>query len=99
MALPSLFKITANKKFEFKTRYYNADREELLERVERAKREVGAGKATDADGNYVSNIKGQMKRYIDKPMRPTRARAERNSNVRVFVILIILSLIAYYLFF
>jgi len=96
MALPSLFKITPNKKFEFKSRYYDADKEELAERVEKAKREVGASKAVDKEGKYVPNIKGQMKHYIDKPIRSVRSRANRSSNYRLFVILIVLSLIAYY---
>ncbi len=99
MALPSLFKIPGYRKFNFKTRYYNADREELMERVEKAKREVGASKAVNNEGKYVQNIKGQMRKQLDSPIRPVRKRAEKISNIRLFMILVILSALAYYLFY
>ncbi|MBN1252170.1 MAG: hypothetical protein JXR51_03135 [Bacteroidales bacterium] len=99
MALPSLFKIPGHKKFEFKARYYDADKEELELRIEKAKREVGASKAVDENGKYVQNIKGQMKRYIDKPIRSVRSKAKRNSNYRLLIILVILSMIAYFMFY
>ena len=99
MAIPSLFKIPTHRKFNFKTRFYDADKEELMERVEKAKREVGASKAVDDKGNYVQNIKGQMRNNLDRPIRPVRKSAERISNMRLFVILIVLSALAYYLFY
>ncbi len=97
MAYFSIFKAPEYRKFNFKTRYYNADKEELMQRVEQAKREVGASNAINNEGEYVQNIKGRMKNYIDKPIRPIRKRAERISNMRLFVIIVILSAIAYYL--
>lgn len=99
MAIPSLFKIPGYRKFNFKTRYYDADREELMERVEKAKREVGVSKAVNNEGKYVQNIKGQMRKQLDSPIRPVRKRAEKISNIRLFVILVILSALAYYLFY
>jgi len=99
MALPSLFKIPAYRKFTFKTRYYDADKEELLERVERVKREIGVSKAVDDQGKYVQNIKGQMRKHLDSPIRPVRERTEKISNVRLFMIIVVLSAIAYYLFY
>ena len=45
MSLPSLFKLPPHKMFNFKTRYYNADKEEFEDRVERAKRDAGVTSA------------------------------------------------------
>lgn len=39
MKLPSLVKIPRNKRFEFRPRYYDPIKEELLERVEKIKRQ------------------------------------------------------------
>ena len=99
MAFPSIFKSPEYRKFDFKTMYYNAEKEELMLRVEKAKREVGKSKATNNEGEYVQNIKGQMKKHIDRQIQPVRKRAERMSNMRLFVIIVILSVVAYYLFY
>ena len=96
MKLPGLFKIPPHKVFDFKTRYYDAVKEEFEQRVERAKRDAGGGKVVDDDGNYVPVIKGQMRGYINHTYRTKERRA---SNIRVVIIAMILTAIAYYIFF
>ena len=97
MKLPSLFKIPPHKVFNFKPRYYDPVKEEFEIRVERAKRDAGKGKIIDENGEYVQAIKGQMSRhFIDRRITTKERKA---SNIRVFVIMIILRLIAYYLFY
>jgi len=97
MALPSLFKLPPNKIFKFKTRYYDADKEELEDRVERAKRDAGVTGAVNKEGVYVPNIKGQMQHYMKR--RPSMQKERNKSNFRMVIIAVILGLIAYYLFF
>ncbi len=93
MAIPSLFKLPSNKVFNFKTRYYDSDKEELEERVERAKRNAGITGAVNDKGVYVPNIKGQMKHSIES--RPSVAEESSIISRRWLVITIILTLIVY----
>ncbi len=96
MGLPSLFKIPSHKVFDFKTRYYDEAKEEFEQRVERAKRDAGAGNPVNEKGEYVPAIRGQMRRYID---RDFVAKQRKSANFRVFIIAAILTMIAYYFFF
>ncbi len=96
MGLPSLFKIPAHKVFDFKSRYYDAVKEEFEQRVERAKRDAGAGSVVNEKGEYVPAVKGQMRRYIN---RAYATKERRGSNYRVLIIAAILSAIAYYVFY
>ncbi len=96
MGLPSLFKIPSHKVFDFKTRYYDAVKEEFEQRIERAKRDAGAGNVVNEKGEYIPAVKGQMRRYISH----TYATKQRNSSsYRVLIIAVILSVIAYYIFY
>ncbi len=97
MSLPSLFKLPPNKIFNFKTRYYNADKEEFEDRVERAKRDAGVTSAVNEKGVYVPNIKGQMSHYMKR--RPSMQKERNKSSFRMIIIAAILGFIAYYLFF
>ena len=100
MRLPTIIRLPNHQKFEFKPRYWNPEKEELEARVERAKREVGKGTYTDKKGNYVPNIKGQMRgTYMSGPYQNVRKRESQKSNMRFVIILAILGLIAYYLFY
>ena len=94
MAIPSLFKLPPHKNFNFKTRYYDADKEEFEERVERAKRDAGVTGAVNDSGIYVPNIKGQMKHYLKR--RPSLEKEQNKSGLRTIAIAIILGFIAYY---
>ncbi|RLD70438.1 MAG: hypothetical protein DRJ10_20365 [Bacteroidetes bacterium] len=93
MAIPSLFKLPANKNFDLKTRYYDAEKEELEQRVERAKRDAGLTGAINDKGAYVPNIKGQMRHSIES--RPSIAEESSIISRRWLVITIILTLIVY----
>ena len=97
MGFPSLFKLPPHKIFNFKTRYYDADKEEFEERVERAKRDAGIMGAVNEKGVYVPNIKGQMKHYMKR--RPSLEKERNKSGFRMIIIAVILGCIAYYLFY
>jgi len=97
MGFPSLFKLPPHKTFNFKTRYYDADKEEFKKRVERAKRDAGVSGAVNEKGVYVPNIKGQMKHYMKR--RPSLQKERSKSSFRMIIIAVILGFIAYYLFY
>ena len=81
-----------NKKFNFKPRYYDEQKEDLEKRVEQIKREMGI---SDDDPNkpYVSTIrKGQMRGYLKKT-----PKQKRQASWRLLIILIVLFLIVYFL--
>ena len=93
MALPSLFRSASPKQFSFHTRYYNAEKEELENRMKVLKSEIEAEKKQKAG----SNIKGQFQR----PLTGIRAtqQANRHANIRLIVIAVALFWVAYYLLF
>lgn len=94
MGFPSLFKLPPCKTFNFKPRYYDAEKEEFEERVERAKRNAGVIGAVNENGVYVPNIKGQMKHYMKR--RPILEKENNKSSFRMIFIAVILGFIAYY---
>ncbi len=99
MRLPTLIKLPRHMVFEFKPRYWNPEKEEFEARVERAKREVGKGTVIDEKGNYVPNIKGQMRGYMSGKFQSTRKKESQKANMRFVIILAILGFVAYYLFY
>ncbi len=89
MAFSRLIKLPQYRRFNFPARYYNADKEEFEKRVEKSKREAIASNQKE----YTPNIKGQMRGYFLRDA----ARQSRNSNIRLFVIIAALSLLAYFI--
>ncbi len=81
-----------NKKFSFKPRYYNEQKEELEKRVEQIKREMGIDDVNESGKPYVPNIKGQMRGYFKK-----NAEQKRKSTTRLVIILMVLFAIVYFL--
>lgn len=79
------------KGFNYKPIYYSEQKEEMMEREARMKKELGL--STDND-LYVPTIKGQFQRA-----RRKNYGSYRQSTLRVLLILAVLLLIAYYLFF
>ena len=99
MRLPTIIKLPKHQTFEFKPRYWNQDKEEFEARVESAKREVGKGTIIDDKGNYIPNIKGQMRPYMSRTFQSTRKKESQKANMRFVIILAILGFVAYYLFY
>ncbi len=97
MRLPTIFRLAKYNVFDYKPRYWDPKKEEFNARVERAKRDIGKGTILDKHGNYIQNIKGQMRSYMSGPFQKSRRRADQNANTRFVVILAILVFIAYYL--
>jgi len=92
MALPSFFRTPEHRSFEFRPRYYDENKEKREERERNIKRDLGIDLD---DHNYTPRLtRGSMRGYINK----SRA-AQKQSNLRLFVIAGILVLIVYLLFF
>jgi len=87
----NFIRLPGHRIFSFTPRYYNEQKEQMEERVQRAKRELGIKEEGE---EYKPIIKGQMKSLFK-----SNVREKKQSNLRLAVILIVLILIAYWLFY
>ena len=81
-----------NKRFDYKPRYYDEQKEELEERIKKIKREMGVDE--NDSKHYIPNIKGQMRGSYSKNLQQ-----KRKSTTRLVVILIALLALVYFLLF
>ncbi len=91
MALPGFFKKPEHKRFNIQPRYWDPIKEEQEERENRIKAELGM---TDENGQYIPNVKGQMRRSLRHNHADVK-RSNTKSNIRLFIILVILLIAAY----
>ncbi len=84
-----------HKRFNLTPRYWDPEKEEREEREKRIKVELGI---KDDNDTYIPNMKGKFTSQLNEKHSIARS-ARRNSTVRLFFILIILLLIAFYLIF
>ena len=92
LKLPSFIKTPSYRRFEFKTRYYNADQEAFNERVSRAKKESGSSGISEVEA-----IKLRMK---DKYQSHRNKKTGYNSRLRMFRIIslsIVLAALTYWI--
>jgi hypothetical protein len=91
MKIPSLFKTPKHKTFNFKTRYYNAEKEAFEERIRLAQQE----------GNMISKDVEAVKdriRYKFQNRRSSIKLADNKSRIlRIVILFMILSAIFYLL--
>lgn len=81
-----------NKQFKFTPRYYDEQKEELENRIQKIKREMGVEDLEDSDKPYAPDVKGQMRGYFKKNIEQ-----KRKSTIRLVIILIVLFAIVYFL--
>jgi len=87
------FHTPRNKRFNYKPIYYNEQEEELKERVEKIKREMGYTDEAGKNKPYTSTIrKGQMRGYYNRS-----TQKKRQSSIRLVIIFFVLLLLAYFL--
>lgn len=91
MGMISLFRTPRPKQFKYTPIFYDPNKEALKLREQQLKQEMGIA---DEDTPRVSLIRGQMRGYYERKVRGNR---NAKSSLRLVIILIILSLIAYYL--
>lgn len=93
MRIPSFFKQHTPRGFNFIPRHWDPEKERREERVRRIKQELGI---TEDGEEYVPSIqKGTMTNYFIQKNK----RVERYSFIRLVVIALILTLIAYFWFY
>lgn len=84
-----MFKITRHQRYEYKPRYYDPVKEELNERVARAK------KAKDGDREAIKQrMVGNMRQQRGR--RSTATQAVRRSNMMLLGLVVLLAVILYY---
>ena len=95
----NFFHTPGTKRFSFRPRYYDPDKEDLDNRVERIKEEMGvADKKGDNGKPFMSNIKGQF-RNSDGWQAKSSGDARRAQNKRLIWLFIILSIVFYLIFY
>ncbi len=92
MALPSFFKINRNRRFNFIPRYYDPQKENLEKRIKSIEQEMGV---KEGEAYRPSIRKGQMTNYFNRK----KGKAQKQSNIRLIIILLVLFLVSYFLFF
>jgi hypothetical protein len=91
MGMISLFRTPKPKQFQYTPIFYNAQKEALKEREKQIRQEMGI---TEGDIPRVSMIKGQIRRQYESKIKGS---GSRKSNMRLVLIFVALSIIAYYL--
>lgn len=89
-----LFKQPEYRKFNLQPRYWDPEKEAREEREKRIKAELGL---KDENGQYIPNIKGQFRQEYEK-RKSARGSANSAYTLRLFMILIMLFLAAFYVF-
>lgn len=88
-----LFKKPEYKRFNLAPRYWDPKKEAREEREKRIKAELGL----EDDENYVPDIRRQLRREYDK-RKAARAATSAKSTLRFFMILVLLFIVAFYVF-
>ena len=90
--LPSFFRTSEPKRFNYSPMYYDEQKEDLEQRTQQIKQDMGV----EQGDTYVPKIrKGQMGNYY----RRKRKQIERRSNMRIFILILFLAIAAWLLFF
>ncbi|HAN19934.1 MAG: hypothetical protein A2X13_11055 [Bacteroidetes bacterium GWC2_33_15] len=92
MAL-KFFHTPKSKQFNYKPRYYDERKEELENRINQIKKEMGKEDLSDSEKPYTSNIKGQIRRSGKR----TKVSKDK-SNLRLILIIVILFALIYFFF-
>ena len=85
------------KRFNITTRYYDPAKDEMKEREERIKTELGLNEKKEWDANHRANIRGQFRRNMGE-FSKTAEDARKKQNTRLIFLILILAL-AFYLVF
>ena len=92
MGIPSFFRTPKPKPFNYIPRYYDEQKEDLEERIRNIESEMGV---KEGEAYRPQIRKGHMSNYF----RRKQKRVQKQSNIRLVVIILILFLISYFLFF
>jgi hypothetical protein len=91
MNIPRLFKLPEYRKFSYRPFYYNPEKEEREARLRKLQAEAGIR----SEGQFTPNIpRGSMKSYFKRS-----EKAQKQSNIRLILIIAALLIISYFLLF
>lgn len=91
MGMISMFRIPRTKQFNYTPIFYDPHKEALKEREQQIKQELGLA---DETVPRISNIKGKFRSQMKRNQNVKSA-----SNMRLYIIIAILIVAAYYLFY
>lgn len=89
-----LFKKPEYRKFNLKPRYWDPEKEEREMREKRIKAELGI---QDDDKQYIPHVQGQLRHEYER-RKSARINAGSARTIRLFMILVLLFLAAFYVF-
>ena len=89
MKLPSMLKTPQHRRFELKSRYYDADAEARLERMQKLKEEVAS------ENNPGKVLPSRIRDGFRKHRQLKGQATHRQSNFRIFIIAGLLAAITY----
>jgi hypothetical protein len=93
----TFIKLPQHRKFSPEPIYYDAAKEERLERERNIRIELGLKPLGEEEaGNFKDRVKGKMGRRMKSHFEVTRS-ARKKSNIRLIIILIALMALFYYL--
>lgn len=92
------FSLPKTRQFKYEPRFYDPVKEELAEREQRIKSELGIVDDSDPRARYVARIKGQFRKSAGKESKLAE-NAKRSSNRRLWVLIILLGLLFYFFFY
>lgn len=82
------------KRFNITTRYYDPEKEEMKDREERIKAELGLNEKKEWNTKHRANIRGQFRRSMGG-FSKSAEDARRKSNTRLIFLILILALAVY----
>ncbi len=97
MAL-KFFHLPKGRQFNINPRYWDPQKEESENREKRMKTELGIVDEEDRNRPFKPNLKGQF-RISAGPSSKSTSDARKTSNIRLLILIVSLSLVAYFLFF
>jgi hypothetical protein len=89
--IPSMFKTPRHKQFEFKTRYYDADKEAFEERVRKSKIEAGY------DTSVTESARMRVHKHFENRRNAKPVYSSRQSNLRIILITGLLGALIYWI--
>ncbi|MDX9929713.1 MAG: hypothetical protein RBS37_07670 [Bacteroidales bacterium] len=91
MGIPSFFRPGKPKGYNYVPRYYDKEKEEREDRINRIKNEMGI----EIEDEGAKSRTGITRGSFDSRFRKKQARVQRNSSIRLLIILLLLFLVLY----
>lgn len=91
--LPSFFKQSKHKSFEYKPLYYNESKDEMKKRIELIKKELKSEKAQGE--NEADPLRNKIR---NRWSRKTYGKSVRHSNIRILAVLFLIVFVLWFLF-